>query len=49
VRTGTIQDKIANWAAHQPVKIEPTVDFPTLQEDMSCRDLADSIMLGTQG
>jgi hypothetical protein len=29
----TIQDKIATWAAHQPVKNETAVEFPTPQED----------------
>jgi hypothetical protein len=40
-RTGTIQDKIAIWSAHQPVKNEPAVDFPTPQEDMSCKEPED--------
>jgi hypothetical protein len=38
-QTGTIQDKIAIWRDHQPVKNEPVIDFPTPQEDMSCKDL----------
>jgi hypothetical protein len=42
-RTGTLQDKIAIWAAHQPVKNEPAVDFPTPPVDMSCKDLEDRV------
>jgi hypothetical protein len=38
-RTGTIQDKIAIWTTHQSVKNEPVLDFPTPQEDMSCKEL----------
>jgi hypothetical protein len=26
-QTGIIQDKIVIWAAHQPVKNEPAIDF----------------------
>jgi hypothetical protein len=37
----TIQDKIATWAAHQPVKNETAVEFPTPQEDMSRKGLED--------
>jgi hypothetical protein len=28
-RTVTIQVKVAIWAAHQPIKNEPGVEFPT--------------------
>jgi hypothetical protein len=38
-RTSIIQDKIAIWTAHQPVKNEPVVEFPTPQEEMSCKEL----------
>jgi hypothetical protein len=38
-QTSIIQDKIVIWAAHQPVKNEPAVDFPTPQEDTSCKEL----------
>jgi hypothetical protein len=40
-RTVTIQNKIAIWAARQPVKNEPAVGFPTPQEDTSCKGLGD--------
>jgi hypothetical protein len=30
-KTSIIQDKIAIWAAHEPVKNEPAVGFPTPQ------------------
>jgi hypothetical protein len=40
-QTGIIQDKIAIWPAHQPVKNKPAVDFPTPQEDMSCKEIED--------
>jgi hypothetical protein len=39
--TGTIQDKIAKWAAHQPVMNGPVLDFSTPQEDTSCKELED--------
>jgi hypothetical protein len=39
--TGTIQDKITIWAAHQPVKNEPAVVLPTPQEDTSYKELKD--------
>jgi hypothetical protein len=42
-RTGTIQDKIEIWVAHQLVKNEPAVDFPTPQEDTSCKELEDHV------
>jgi hypothetical protein len=42
-RTGIIQDKIAIWAAHQPVKNELAVGFPTPQEDTSCKELEDHV------
>jgi hypothetical protein len=45
-QTGTIWDKIVIWVAHQLVRNEPAVDFPTPQEDTSCKELADSILLG---
>jgi hypothetical protein len=40
-QTGTIQDKIVIWAAHQPVKNESVVEFSTPQEDSSCKELED--------
>jgi hypothetical protein len=40
-RTGTIEDKNKIWVAHQPVKNEPVIDFPTPQGDMSCKELKD--------
>jgi hypothetical protein len=39
--TGTIQDKIIIWAAHQPVKNEPVVGFSTPQENTSYKGLED--------
>jgi hypothetical protein len=38
-RTDTIQDKIAIWAAHKPVKNELAVGFPSPQEDTNCKEL----------
>jgi hypothetical protein len=38
-----IQDEIAIWAAHQPIKNEPVQYFATPQGDKSCKELEDHV------
>jgi hypothetical protein len=43
----TIQDKIAICVAHQPIKNEPVIDFPTPQGDTSYKELENHAELYT--
>jgi hypothetical protein len=42
-QTVIIQDKIAIWTAHQPVKNEPADGFPIPQGDTSCKEIGDYV------